>query len=737
MQKEDGDDYVRRTADFIRTNSQALAGGNPARRGTQATQTASFFGWMSRPEAPMSYSTDLHHIFYLLMRFEELGVPVGPLDVRLPMDSISRPLSYVSLLAAKDKSETGSVFSFKSISGVSKMSLGAGWWPRAPVPSVDEDLKFIYSAFTKLPALTINQSSLDVITQLANDPPVDHVVPLYTFKTIRTLECIDIDPRLIMGWDQLAESLRSLTLRRSGIEDLTEVFVDVVLEDQARKNGDSVKPRRRKLIHRTIDSRRPSWKGPPPTTPPIQEEGPEPEPIADQTESSPSSPPPQLSSLKWAFLKHLSLADNGLTFFPANIIPYLLSVTYLDLSSNLLVSVPSGLNQMYNLVTLNLADNMIESVLGIYTMLGQVLTLNLSRNRIDSLCGLERLAALERVDVRKNEVLDIEEVGRLATLPNLQGVWIDGNPFTESDPNYRITCFNMFLKEGKSITLDGTQPSFLERRSLITPATPTPVVPSGIKSPDVAPSPPAVNVGSSPSALLAMDSKVEETTAVTPPVQTAVRKKRPTKRLVDLDGTVTIGNEPGGPKRGHRRGQSEAIASPQAISPSIKISESSNTGTSVSPRRSAHARGMSAYSPSTSPPPRPVKARSPTAAPAPISGYATISGNGTMSRRRTALSSTMFSPTAEEPSSPSNSVSKRSDGRASPGSPNLHSADAFRAEIEALRASAPDNWLKVLSQKQFSISQDVRDGAGPRVGSPGADADGARRRRHLRGATEF
>ncbi|PVG02497.1 hypothetical protein CPB86DRAFT_780441 [Serendipita vermifera] len=735
MQKEDGDDYVRRIADFIRTHSQALAGGNPARRGPQAPQTASLFGWMSRPEAPMSYSTDLHHVFYLLMRFEELGIPVGPLDVRLPMDSISRPLSYVSLLAAKDKSETGSVFSFKSISGVSKMSLGAGWWPRAPIPSVHEDLKFIYSAFTKLPALTINQSSLDVITQLANDPPVDHVVPLYTFKTIRTLECIDIDPRLIMGWDQLAESLRSLTLRKSGIEDVTEIFVDAVIEDQARKSGESVKPRRRKLIHRTIDSRRPSWKGPPPTTPPIREE--EPEPVTESTESSPPSPPPQLSSLKWAFLKHLSLADNALTFFPSNIIPYLLSVTYLDLSSNLLVSVPSGLNQMYNLVTLNLADNMIESVLGIYTMLGQVLTLNLSRNRIDSLCGLERLAALERVDVRKNELSDVEEVGRLATLPNLQGVWVDGNPFTELDPNYRITCFNLFLKEGKNITLDGNQPSFMERRSLITPSTTTPAVPSGLKSPDIAPSPPAVTVGSSPPAPLPVDSKAEETAAATTQVQTAVRKKRPTKRLVDLDGTVVVGNDSGAPKRGHRRGQSEAVTSPQAMSSSIKISESSNTETSVSPRRSAHARGMSAYTPSTSPPPRPVKARSPTAAPAPISGYATISGNGTMSRRRTALTSTMFSPTAEEPSSPTNSITKRSDGRASPGSPNLHAADAFRAEIEALRASAPDNWLKVLSQKQFSTSQDPRDGAGSRVGSPGADVEGARRRRHLRGATEF
>ncbi|KIM26944.1 hypothetical protein M408DRAFT_330311 [Serendipita vermifera MAFF 305830] len=578
-----------------------------------------------------------------------------------------------------------------------------------------------------LPALSIHQSSLNVISELADDPPVDHVVPLWAFKNLQTLECIDIDPRMLMGWDRLAESLRSLTLRKSGIEDLTEVFVDAVVEDQARRQGEAIKPKRRKLIHRNTDSRRPSWRGPPPTAA-IQEE-PENEAVSEGTQTPPLPP---LSGLKWAFLKHLCLADNALTFFPSNIIPHLLSVTYLDLSSNLLVSVPSGLNQMYNLVTLNLSDNMIESVLGIYTMLGQILTLNISRNRIDSLCGLERLVALEKVDVRKNEVWDIGEVGRLATLPNLQGVWIEGNPFTETHPDYRIVCFNQFLKEGKTVTLDGQQASFMERRSLIAPPPTTAPTPSAIKSPPVVPSPPVVAVGSPPEPAAPVNAKVAELAApATVSVQTPPKKKRPTKRLVDLDGSPEGAEGPGTPtKRSHRRERSEVVTVPRTHSPLRNaFNETSVVVESpTSPRKNSHSRGMTVQEGTGSPPLRSARVRSPTFNPS-SSGFATVSGNGTLSKRRTKLSPAMFSPTAEE----SSTVVDLKD--TPPGTPKSGGADAFRAEIEALRASAPDNWLKVLSQKQFTSGSE--GGGGSRVGSPGTDAEDGRRRRHLRGVTEY
>jgi hypothetical protein len=109
-----------------------------------------------------------------------------------------------------------------------------------------------------------------------------------------------------------------------------------------------------------------------------------------------------LPSYKWALLCYLSLSDNGLTILPTE-----------PLSSNLLVLVPSGLSSLFNLVSLNLSDNMINSVLGIYTQLGPVLSLNLSCNRLELICGLERLLALEHVDLRHNAIGESAEVGRL------------------------------------------------------------------------------------------------------------------------------------------------------------------------------------------------------------------------------------------------------------------------------------------------------------------------------------
>jgi len=193
MDKEPGDDYVRRIAAFIRTNQSRLgqSSQNHQTRNQPGHDIWAWVGWADANKGPpLVYTTDLHHLFYLLLRFEDLGVDVGPLDVRL--ESISRPLSYVSLLAAKDKSDVSSIASVKS--AISKLSLGGGWWARQEPPKVDTDLKSIYSAFTILPSISIHQSSLQVIQELADDPPLDHSVPIYVFKLLQRLECVGTYP---------------------------------------------------------------------------------------------------------------------------------------------------------------------------------------------------------------------------------------------------------------------------------------------------------------------------------------------------------------------------------------------------------------------------------------------------------------------------------------------------------------------------------------------------------------
>lgn len=486
MLQEPGDDYLRRLASFIRSNEKTLAEPTFIRRRRPQRQPPTdsmsvfnplaWFGFDSTvqsPRKPLVLSIDTHRLFYVLMRLEASGIDVGTLDVQV--ESPSRPMSFINIFPDSDKSETLSLASFRSsLSTVSSLSLGGGWWGRSEPLSVDAELKYIYSCFTKLPALVVNAPGRKVIAELANEAPNQNALPLDAFKNIQSLECVDIDPRTLLGWDQLAESLRSLKVKKSGLVDVSDLFIGALVDDQSRREGSRSRKRRRRIPSSL--TRETSFYSTrlPDTVPEDVEEEDNSTPTYRDTdaesrcESRTSSPPPsiRLSPFKWAFLKHLSLSDNALTFFPSESILYLTSLTHLDLSSNLLVSIPPGLGALYNLVSLNLSDNMIDTVLGIYTNLGQVLSLNLSHNRLDSICGLERLLALERVDLRNNFIEESAEVGRLATLPNITAVWVEGNPLVEFEEAYRIACFDYFWKEGKTIVLDGSPPGFYEKRNL-------------------------------------------------------------------------------------------------------------------------------------------------------------------------------------------------------------------------------------------------------------------------------
>lgn len=538
MEPVHGDDYLRRIAAFIRLNEKGLAEAGFQRRRRQRTTTTqpSVFnpvGWFTPTDVhqlpsprPVTFAIDTHRLFYVLIRIESIGIDVGSLDVTV--DNPSKPMHYthIDIGSALDKSETLSLASFRSsLSAVSGLSLGTGWWSRPEQQTIDAELKYIYSSFTKIPALLLKAPGPKVITELKDDPPNQSALPLDAFKNLQSLETVDIDPRTLIGWDRLAESLRSLTIKRSGLEDVADIFIGAVLDDQARRDG-SLKDQRSRQIPR----RQRSWANTPlpATVPEDVEEG------TAMSEQPPlPSPSSALSPYKWGLLRHLSLADNALTFLPTDPLPYLVSVTHLDLSSNLLVSVPHGLSVLHNLVSLNLSDNMIDSVLGIYTHLGQVLYLNLSGNRLESICGLERLMALERVDLRFNHIDESAEVGRLATLPNVGEVWIEGNPLTEIEDNYRIACFEFFHKEGKAISLDGTAPTFYERRGL------TPVVVEQMSSGRDVPmpaSPPIVPIGS---AKTKGDYGIRTDAVSTRTTSLAVAgrpKKRKAKRIVDLNG---------------------------------------------------------------------------------------------------------------------------------------------------------------------------------------------------------
>jgi Leucine-rich repeat (LRR) protein len=738
IDREPGDDYLRRLATFIRTNEKSLAeAGVTRRRGAHhppassgATSLLNPLGWFafganpSSVSKPLVFSTDTHHLFYVLMRLEASEYDVGTLDVHI--ESPSRPMSYVEVFPGKDKSDTLSLASFRSsLSVVSRLSLGGGWWSQGPLPTVNAELKYIYSSITKLPALSICAPGKHIIAELVNDPPGQNALPLDAFKNLQSLECTDIDPRTLLGWDRLAESLRSLRIKKSGLEDISDVLVGAVLDDQARRAGSTSRKRKRRIP-----------KGP--TTQSSLHSTSLPETVVEDedgergtethSESGSSSPTPntQLSALKWTFLKHLSLSDNSLTFLPAEPLAYLTSLTHLDLSSNLFVSVPPSLSALYSLTSLNLSDNMIDSVLGIYLNLGQVLSLNLSHNRLESLCGLERLHALERVDLRSNLIDESSEVGRLATLPNIIDVWVEGNPFVEIEEAYRISCFDYFWKEGKTITLDGTPPGFYERRNLtVSP----PEQMSSNRTPLIAHSPPVVSVGhahdhahrsGSPPTLPTPPSSnpSPHLAPVTAVGVSGKPRRKQLKRIVDFEDSRS---DSGSRATSHSRMRSEesrvekrqvklegekrreeshtvevtgkidqsGIAPEDSTSP---LQDKSTKMTSIdfegrSPRRSRHSR----YQTEISPPGTGAVMADVPLTPSSLrkSRGATMSG-----KRRTRVSASIY----EAPSSASDEEGLKDNG------------EAYRRRIEALKQDMGDGWLKVFSQSQMKgdVAGDTR-----------------------------
>ena len=303
-----------------------------------------------------------------------------------------------------------------------------------------------------------------------------------------------------------------------------------------------------------------------------------PDPIEDPTPAGSSSEtPPQAAAALARFpnLRHLSLPSCTLLSLPT--LP-LSRLTHLDLSHNLLNSIPSSLSALSSLVSLNLSTNLITSVRNAPSSLGNVTSLNLSKNRIDCLVGLERVLGLERVDLRGNELVDVGEVGRLAVLPMLKEVWTGSNPFAVGEgataspvlgtEDWRVELGVAFAQEGRtSVVFDDRPFSWAEQRridaslaarghrkaatapqlhhhhphvrsSVPSPQTrPTSTAASPVQRP-VSPSSPA-GPSYSPAAITSSSSRLREMSgdsSSSPRTTTsAVRKKKPARRVINLD----------------------------------------------------------------------------------------------------------------------------------------------------------------------------------------------------------
>lgn len=397
-----------------------------------------------------------------------------------------------------------------------------------------EDLKYLYSAFTKLPVLKLVLDPRARRIKDFEEFPFDTAVPLRVFKNLSVLEVIDLDFRSIYGWNRLSEQLKSLTVKRAGLDDLSDLLINIVLDDADRRRRRSAKtsvspvmafdglsPRKRYAqLTRSYSSRdspihsnshpsdlsssesaaqggsatstRPGTRSDLASTPPNRRHSRTLSTYvasssrARRSSSSSSSAAQHtpatsssnllsfdgMSAFRWRFLQHLCVADNGLTSITCSSLePLAPTLQSLDLSSNLFSEVPDSLAALVSLRALNLSNCMIDSLYSLRrNPLPAITVLNLRGNRLQSLAGVDKLYSLERLDIRANKLTDPSELARLTSMPNFRDAYVAKNPFMKSHPTYRVTIFNLFRQSQhltSDITIDGSAPTYNERKYLV------------------------------------------------------------------------------------------------------------------------------------------------------------------------------------------------------------------------------------------------------------------------------
>lgn len=631
---------------------------------TSALASALSFGALNLT-SQSSKSTKLaltpHHLFYLLSRFEELGIEVGSMKVRLEnLHDTSTSANYVSFMGnsqtlkrrGSDVASIRSVSSVRSVmSGMSSLwsSLGIGASISAArterqKAALQMDMKYLYSAFTKIPCLRLAPDWRAPLISGFEEFPFDSAVPLYVFKNVQALEVSDIDFRQFFGWDRLAEQLRSLTVKRASLDDPADILIDIVLDDMDKRRrrtskaqtspitswGANASPRRIPTSHNTeshntksapaspdprkstagvnikpmsasesaIDEVSPfgtsqtqtasnadtdeeakspsSGGGRPRSFSPVRR------PSSRSTSSNvrgshkikrsgsssshsslgdswhhqrgSSSNLPAMGVLpasKWRFLRHLSLADNSLMSFPAtSLAPLSNTLHSLDFSHNLFTEVPDSIATLTALRALNLSHCMIDSLHSLTrNPLPAITALNLRGNRLQSIAGIERLYPLERLDLRENRLTDPTELARLTGIPDIREIWVEGNPFTRTHRNYRLTIFNLFRQTPgytEDIVIDGYGPTYSEKRQLVDRAPLPEAVPvvkpaqSTIAAVDV--SKPAIIHEAPREPHVLRKERPASKVASEVSVASSRRRKTPKRRIVDL--AVTDGRPP-------------------------------------------------------------------------------------------------------------------------------------------------------------------------------------------------
>lgn len=243
-----GDTSPTKVSDYQNSNSSSSASGALA-----AALSLGSLTFSSHNIKPAKLALTPHHLYYLLDRFEDIGIPIGPMNVRLEnIHTEASPANYVSFLGhsqgSRSRSDRDSIHSVSSVRSVMSLWSGFGLGSSSSATKTEKakaqlltDLKYLYSAFTKIPCLRLSPDSKARLIGGYEEFPFDTAVPLLVFKNLSALEICDVDFRQFYGWDKMAEQLRSLTVKRSHLDDPTDLFVNIILDDMEKRRRRSSK----------------------------------------------------------------------------------------------------------------------------------------------------------------------------------------------------------------------------------------------------------------------------------------------------------------------------------------------------------------------------------------------------------------------------------------------------------------------------------------------------------------
>ncbi|KAF7508138.1 hypothetical protein GJ744_009579 [Endocarpon pusillum] len=551
LNSEDGQLFIRSLASFVRTHEKALANSLQMQRQRAKNASTSSLMSLSSPTTPTTTSNTSsslitafslgglsfmshnikpaqltltpHHLFYILSRLEELDIAIGPMNIRLEnLHTETSPANYVSFLnqpQSKRRSDKDSIHSVSSVrsvmSGMSALWSGFGLGGSGGVTKSEKakaalqaDLKYLYSAFTKLPSLRLSPDHRARLIQGYEEFPFDTAVPLFAFKNIQSLDIVDVDFRQFYGWDRLAEQLSLLTVKRANLDDPRDLITNIVLDDIERRRFRSTKTQQSSTLAWIVPSPAKSVVGRSNSDPGspgrLPTESPSLAVVEGETkdgEASPSFPNGSVSPIrplssrpnssyrhvrtcsskikrsesgssnssehsflrhqsesvygssnlgslpasKWRFLKYLSLADNSLTSIStSSLLPLANTLRSLNLSSNLFTEIPDSLSILTRLTSLDLSNCMIESLHSLTTSPLPAIT-TLKLNHN----RLTSLAGIERLLSLENLNVQDNKISDPMEAARLTGLPNMHRVCVKRNPltrrtNYRITIFNLF-----------------------------------------------------------------------------------------------------------------------------------------------------------------------------------------------------------------------------------------------------------------------------------------------------